>query len=62
MYAPEWELIGKFFKPVGSLVVAKMDFHNNDIEDARKRGIQVRSRGRTASMHVRLGTWRCANE
>ena len=26
LYAPEWELIAKYFKPVASLVVAKMDF------------------------------------
>jgi len=40
IYEPEWELIAKYFKPVTSLVVAKMDFQSNDIEDAKKRGIQ----------------------
>jgi thiol-disulfide isomerase/thioredoxin len=41
MYAPEWDLIAKTFKPVTSLVVAKIDFPLNDIEDNKKRGMDI---------------------
>jgi len=41
LYAPEWDLIAKTFKPVTSLVVAKVDFPLNDIEDAKKRGMDI---------------------
>ena len=41
IFAPEWDLIAKTFKPVTSLVVAKMDFPLNDIEDNKKRGMDI---------------------
>ena len=41
IYAPEWELIAKTFKPVPTLVVGNINFPLNDIEDAKKRGIDV---------------------
>ncbi|EKX51140.1 hypothetical protein GUITHDRAFT_103061 [Guillardia theta CCMP2712] len=40
-FEPEYAKVGEFFKQVKSLVIAKMDFPANDIEDAKKRGMEI---------------------